>query len=184
MVEDHPYDYGTFEGIIPEGNYGAGTVMVWDEGTYEASELLGAEKKIQDKNLRHQLYAGKIKFILKGKKLKGEYVLIKAHGRGENAWLLIKIKDENASKVDILLKDKSVMSGKTLEEIAMTSTRIYGRSAKNSIKKKSSDVPPKKSSQDQGQDAGKKKETEFTRKKWCAQRISIAVAANARNFGR
>ena len=146
MVEDHPYDYGTFEGIIPEGNYGAGTVMVWDEGTYEASELLGADKKIQDKNLRHQLYAGKIKFILKGKKLKGEYVLIKAHGRGENAWLLIKIKDENASKVDILSKDKSVMSGKTLEEIAMTSTRIYGRSAKNSIKKKSSDVPPKKSS--------------------------------------
>ena len=80
-VEDHPYDYGTFEGIIREGNYGAGTVMVWDLGTYQSTEFVGADKKTQDKNLRHQLHSGKIKFVLKGKKLKGEYVLIKAHGR-------------------------------------------------------------------------------------------------------
>ena len=100
------------------------------KGHMRPLSLLEPIRKSQDKNLRHQLHSGKIKFILKGKKLKGEYVLIKAHGRGENAWLLIKIKDENASKVDILSKDKSVMSGKTLEEIATTSTRIYGRSAK------------------------------------------------------
>ena len=144
MVEDHPYDYGTFEGIIPEGNYGAGTVMVWDEGTYEASDLLGADKKTQDKNLRHQLYAGKIKLFLNGKKLNGAYVLIKAHGRGENAWLLIKMDDEYASQDDILLADKSPLSGKTLEELKEMPARIYGQSTNNSSKKKKLKAPAKK----------------------------------------
>lgn len=70
MVEDHPFDYKNFEGIIPEGNYGAGTVIVWDEGTYESTEQ--EAKTLQDKSLRHQLHAGKIKFRLHGKKLKGD----------------------------------------------------------------------------------------------------------------
>src|SRR6188472_2489699 len=73
MVEDHPFDYRNFEGIIPSG-YGAGTVIVWDEGTYEPADVDG-DKKAQDKNLRSQLYKGKLKFILHGKKLKGEYAL-------------------------------------------------------------------------------------------------------------
>src|SRR5688572_17666436 len=144
MVEDHPYNYGTFEGIIPKGNYGAGTVMVWDEGTYEPSELLDADKKDQDKNLRHQLYSGKIKFRLNGKKLKGEYALIKAHGRGENAWLLMKLNDEYTSKKDILLKNKSAISGKALEEIAAARARIYGQSERTSVKKKTSETLSKK----------------------------------------
>ena len=137
MVEDHPYNYGTFEGIIPKGNYGAGTVMVWDEGTYEPSELLGDDKKTQDKSLRHQLYSGKIKFSLNGKKLKGEFALIKAHSRGENAWLLMKLNDGYASKKDILLKDKSVASGKTLDEIAEAPDNVYGQKEKTLMKKKS-----------------------------------------------
>src|SRR5882672_8247222 len=62
MVEDHPYDYRTFEGIIPPGNYGAGTVIVWDEGTYEADKNID-DKKQQEKYLLHQLYSGKLKFI-------------------------------------------------------------------------------------------------------------------------
>jgi len=144
MVEDHPYNYGTFEGIIPKGNYGAGTVMVWDEGTYESSDLSKGDKKAQDKNLRHQLHSGKIKFTLNGKKLKGEYALIKARGRGENAWLLMKLNDGFSSKDDILLKNKSAVSGKTLEEIAAAPARVYGQSEKTSEKRQSSENVSKK----------------------------------------
>src|SRR5213075_2760909 len=73
MVEDHPYDYRTFEGTIPEGNYGAGTVMVWDEGIYEA---LGYEResiKDQEKILIQELKKGDLKFVLHGEKVKGAY---------------------------------------------------------------------------------------------------------------
>src|SRR5436189_2340023 len=75
MVEDHPYNYRNFEGIIPSG-YGAGTVIVWDEGFYEPAHSNAKDKKTFDKELRHQLHYGKITFILHGKKLKGEYALI------------------------------------------------------------------------------------------------------------
>src|SRR4051812_3259997 len=96
MVEDHPYDYRNFEGIIPSG-YGAGTVIVWDEGTYEPAGFSSMKKEEQDKALRKGLHAGKIHFVMHGKKLKGEYALIKASGRGENSWLLFKVKDQYAS---------------------------------------------------------------------------------------
>jgi bifunctional non-homologous end joining protein LigD len=125
MVEDHPYDYRSFEGIIPSG-YGAGTVIVWDEGFYEAADFKNSDKKTQDKELRRQLYSGKLKIVLKGGKLKGEYALVKAHGRGENGWLLFKIKDKYASADDITLKDKSVVSKKTLAQVEKTTTRFYG----------------------------------------------------------
>lgn len=118
MVEDHPYNYKDFEGIIPEGNYGAGTVMVWDEGTYEPAEQDHADKKQQTKDLLHQLHSGKLKFVLRGKKLKGSFALVKASGRGENAWLLMKVKDRYASETDVTTKNKSVISGKTIEQIA------------------------------------------------------------------
>ena len=129
MVEDHPYDYRDFEGIIPEGNYGAGTVIVWDEGTYHAAEGKFDSKKSEDKTLQRQLHAGKIKFVLKGKKLKGEFALVKAHGRGENGWLLMKLKDQYASADDILVKEKSALSGKTLDEIKANPKNRYGRKA-------------------------------------------------------
>ena len=126
MVEDHPYDYRSFEGIIPEGNYGAGTVIVWDEGTYvSGNEDIAADKKSQEKDLLKQLHSGKIKFILKGKKLKGEFALVKAHGRGENGWLLMKLEDKYASTADITEKDKSVVSNKTIEKIAATSGNVW-----------------------------------------------------------
>ena len=67
MVEDRPFDYRTFEGIIPKGQYGAGTVIVWDEGTYEPIEANAKTKKEQKKKLMHGLHSGKIKFIVKGK---------------------------------------------------------------------------------------------------------------------
>jgi len=137
MVEDHPYDYRSFEGIIPSG-YGAGTVIVWDEGFYEPAETSSADKNTQDKELRRGLHAGKIHFKLKGKKLKGEFALVKTHGRGENAWLLFKVKDEYASADDITLKDKSVVSKKTLQQVEKTTTNFYGakRVKETSVKSK------------------------------------------------
>lgn len=95
MVEDHPYDYKDFEGNIPEGNYGAGQVEIWDSGTYEPIE----ETKLSDeKEMLKQLKEGSLKFILHGKKLKGEFALVKMKNAENNAWLLIKHKDEFATK--------------------------------------------------------------------------------------
>ncbi|MEE6129340.1 DNA polymerase ligase N-terminal domain-containing protein [Chryseobacterium arthrosphaerae] len=94
MVEDHPYDYKDFEGNIPEGNYGAGQVEVWDSGTYEP---LDENSRLSDeKELLKELHAGSLKFILHGKKLKGEFALVKMKNSEDNAWLLIKHKDEFA----------------------------------------------------------------------------------------
>ncbi|HEY6976014.1 MAG TPA: DNA ligase D [Chitinophagaceae bacterium] len=136
MVEDHPYDYRTFEGIIPEGNYGAGTVIVWDEGTYEPIESTD-NKKEEEKILLRQLKQGSLKFILHGKKLKGEFALVKINSRGENAWLLIKHRDKYASANDITKKDKSVVSNKTLEQVEKTSKNFWGSNRKASTHTKS-----------------------------------------------
>jgi bifunctional non-homologous end joining protein LigD len=119
MVEDHPYDYKDFEGQIPEGNYGAGTVIVWDQGTYDTLEP-SPSKKAAEKSLLSQLKSGSLKFRLFGKKLRGEFALvhIKNDNRGDdNAWLLIKHRDEFASAVDITKKDKSVISGKSIGQM-------------------------------------------------------------------
>ncbi|MCQ9634143.1 DNA ligase D [Chryseobacterium sp. WG23] len=126
MVEDHPYDYRDFEGIIPKGQYGGGTVIVWDEGTYEPADPVDGDLKKQEKNLIHQLYSGKLKFKLNGKKLKGEFALVKAYGRGENGWLLMKLDDKYASKDDITLKDKSVISKKSIAQMEKSPDKVYG----------------------------------------------------------
>ena len=113
MVEDHPYDYRDFEGTIPEGNYGAGNVIVWDNGTYHSVE--SEDVKESEKILLAGLKKGHISFILQGKKLKGEFALVEMKGRGENAWLLIKKDDKYASDKDVLEKKKSVINGKVLK---------------------------------------------------------------------
>lgn len=117
MVEDHPYDYRNFEGVIPEGHYGAGTVMVWDEGTYHAAEGEFKNKEEEDKALLRQLRSGKVKFVLEGHKLKGAFAIVKSFGKGGKNWLLMKLRDEHASSADVLAKGKSVLSGKTLAQI-------------------------------------------------------------------
>jgi len=127
MVEDHPYDYKDFEGTIPKGQYGGGTVIVWDEGTYEAAEPVEGDIKKQEKNLLHQLYSGKLKIRLKGQKLKGEFALVKAYGRGENGWLLMKLEDRYATTDDITLKDKSVISKKTIAQMEKSPDKVYGK---------------------------------------------------------
>ncbi len=110
MTEDHPLDYGNFEGKIPEGNYGAGTVMVWDRGTFHLEGNLGALK---------QLEKGEIKFSLNGEKLRGSFVLVKLkQSEKGNEWLMIKHKDaaeDSAWNIDE--HDGSALTGRTIEEI-------------------------------------------------------------------
>ncbi|MDI6051319.1 DNA polymerase ligase N-terminal domain-containing protein [Flavobacterium sp. XS2P24] len=115
MVEDHPYSYRDFEGTIPEGNYGAGNVIVWDNGTY----ILADEDRldIDEHKLQSDLQKGHLSFILNGKKLKGEFALVKLKTKQENTWLLIKSKDQYANDEDVLQQDKSVLSNKTLESM-------------------------------------------------------------------
>jgi bifunctional non-homologous end joining protein LigD len=114
MVEDHPYSYKDFEGNIPEGNYGAGNVIVWDNGTYAPSDEF---KGTAENKLHADLRKGSLSFILKGKKLKGEFSLVKLKSDKENTWLLIKKNDKYATKEDILKKNKSVISRSTLEAL-------------------------------------------------------------------
>ncbi|NMR35432.1 3'-phosphoesterase [Chryseobacterium aquaticum] len=96
MVEDHPYNYKDFEGNIPEGNYGSGQVEVWDSGTYEP--LDDTSKLSDEKELLKELKSGSLKFILHGKKLKGEFALVKMKNAENNSWLLIKHRDKFAEE--------------------------------------------------------------------------------------
>jgi len=106
-VEDHPVDYAEFEGVIPEGEYGAGTVMVWDRGTYEPNN---------GTDVADALRKGQLTFTLHGRKLKGRWSLIRLRGRH---WLLIKLRDRYASSKDIsAAAPKSVLTGRTLAQIA------------------------------------------------------------------
>jgi bifunctional non-homologous end joining protein LigD len=116
MVEDHPFDYRTFEGTIPAGNYGAGTVMVWDEGFYHAAQ--SATRLETEKEIQAGLARGHISFVLEGKKLNGEFSLVRIKGGKGNDWLLIKKHDESATGADITASDRSAVSGRDLDEIA------------------------------------------------------------------
>jgi bifunctional non-homologous end joining protein LigD len=94
MVEDHPYEYKDFKGVIPEG-YGAGIVEIWDNGKY--TDIDSDDKEIAEKKLKAGLKAGNLKFTLFGKKLKGEFALVKLKTAEDNAWLLIKHRDKYAT---------------------------------------------------------------------------------------
>jgi bifunctional non-homologous end joining protein LigD len=111
MVEDHPREYGDFEGTIPKGNYGAGSVMLWDAGTFE---LLG------DVAGEAQIARGDLKFRLHGEKLQGDFGLVQMKGRGKgNEWLILKKRDDFAVPGwDVEANAYSVLSGRTQEEIA------------------------------------------------------------------
>ena len=114
MVEDHPLEYRTFEGGIAEGSYGAGEVIVWDQGNYRS--LAGETKEAMQSQLRDQLNRGEMHLLLFGEKLQGAFTLIRTPRLGEKAWLLIKKRDHYASHTDITLQEKSVISGKRLGE--------------------------------------------------------------------
>lgn len=139
-VEDHPVDYGSFEGNIPAGNYGAGSVMLWDRGTFELiGEAPGAE----------QITRGDLKFHLNGEKLKGDFALVQMRGRGKgNEWLLIKKRDAHAVEGwDVEEHAFSVLSGRTQEEIArnLPARKEKRKTAGASDRVWKSDRPAKKS---------------------------------------
>lgn len=117
QVEDHPYEYKDFEGIIPAGEYGGGSVLVWDQGTWQPSG-----------DVERGLREGKLRFELKGQKLQGRWLLLrmKGGGRGTKTWLLVKEKDEHASSADIAKEaPDSVVSGLGLQEIAKKKGRTW-----------------------------------------------------------
>jgi len=143
QVEDHPYSYRDFEGTIPEGNYGAGTVIVWDQGFYTPLESSGS-KQAQNRALLKQLREGSLKFRLSGEKLKGEFALVKTK-QSENSWLLIKHRDEYASASDITSKNKSVLSGKTLKAVAKDAKAADKKETKTTKTKSSPSTPRKQS---------------------------------------
>ncbi|OGE74301.1 MAG: hypothetical protein A3I07_04475 [Candidatus Doudnabacteria bacterium RIFCSPLOWO2_02_FULL_42_9] len=132
MVEDHPVDYMKFEGTIPEGNYGAGTVMVWDFGNYLA---LGADSLAEsEKLIKAGLKKGELKFILNGKKLQGGFALIKTKfGGAKNSWLLIKEKDQYVKNVDVTKKARSALTGKSMTQISK-GDRIWKSNKKKRLK--------------------------------------------------
>jgi bifunctional non-homologous end joining protein LigD len=120
-VEDHPLEYGTFEGIIPESQYGGGTVMLWDRGTWLPD----------NPDVDASLKAGEIKFTLQGAKLQGGWVLVKTKGYGGRAaWLLIKHRDEYASEADITVEKPA--SGKSKKSMAAIATSLGGNVEKAS----------------------------------------------------
>ena len=108
-VEDHPLEYADFEGNIPESEYGAGPVMVWDRGTYSPED---------SDDVAASLEKGELKFVLHGRKLRGSWVLVRTRSKN---WLLIKHRDAYASTEDITrLEPLSVLSGRSLSEIEGT----------------------------------------------------------------
>jgi len=119
-VEDHPLEYASFEGSIPEGEYGAGEVIVWDTGTYspdEGGKLLFDNRKKAEAELNEGLIKGKLSIFLSGKKLKGSFSLVKMQ-RGENNWLFFKHKDEYAAAGDNIVEDeRSAVTGRTLDDV-------------------------------------------------------------------
>ena len=125
QVEDHPIEYNTFEGIIPKGEYGGGSVMLWDRGTYTYPEK--TDDPVQ--RLRDGYQRGDLKFELHGKRLRGSWVLVRLR-RGDPekpAWLLIKHRDEYARPgYDIVAAEPtSVRSRRTMEQIAKGRSRIW-----------------------------------------------------------
>jgi bifunctional non-homologous end joining protein LigD len=183
LVEDHPFDYKDFEGIIPKGNYGAGTVIVWDEGTYEPLEKADTKSE-QERILLKGFHAGQVKFRMYGKKLKGEFVLVRTSWRGENTWLLIKHRDEFASTEDVTLKDKSAVSGKTLEQVAnAASSRRWGsnRNADGTLKAEDPEKKVREKKELETKVAEKKK-TAAPRKTVAAKKVAPKKAVKKKSI--
>jgi bifunctional non-homologous end joining protein LigD len=117
MVEDHPIEYGDFEGVIPEGSYGAGSVIIWDRGRYHHPAARDREES--ERLLLDGLRKGNMKFVLEGERLRGEFALVRT-GKDGKSWLLLKKKDRYSTGREVLTANRSVVSRKTLEEMLGT----------------------------------------------------------------
>lgn len=138
-VEDHPIEYNSFEGTIPKGQYGGGTVMIWDRGTYESDED-GVD------SLRDGYEKGSLKFRLNGERLTGSWALVRMKGKESKEWLLIKHKDDAVEKGDEFAAEdsKSVVSGRSMEQIAENADAQWesNRPAKKTARSSEPDIHP------------------------------------------
>ncbi len=116
-TEDHPLDYADFEGVIPEGEYGAGTVLVWDTGPYRN---LREDKDDDDADMATSLEEGKVEVWLEGRKIQGGHALIRTDTGDDERWLLVKMDDDGADarRNPTSTEPRSVLSGRSLEEVA------------------------------------------------------------------
>src|ERR1700682_5485650 len=131
QVDDHPIDYNTFEGTIPKGEYGGGTVMLWDRGTYSADAATSPDE--EEDAIREGLRRGDLKITFNGERLRGSYALIRMKFARDGSsskpqWLLIKHRDEFASDRDVVAENMtSVDTGRAMEEIASGKSRVWRR---------------------------------------------------------
>jgi DNA ligase D-like protein (predicted 3'-phosphoesterase) len=116
-TEDHPLAYENFEGVIPEGEYGAGEVIVWDTGTYDNHSR---DREGRELSVAEAIDKGHVSVILHGKKLRGGYSLTRMRRGGRQAWLLVKKADEFAGGDPVKTSPESVRSGKTVDELGTT----------------------------------------------------------------
>ena len=130
QVEDHPIDYNTFEGTIPQGEYGGGTVMLWDRGTYSADAASSPDE--EEEVIREGLKHGDLKITFHGERLHGSFALVRMRFARDDSssskpqWLLIKHRDEFATKEDVVAENMtSVESGRAMEEIASGKSRVW-----------------------------------------------------------
>ena len=144
-VEDHPIEYNKFEGTIPQGEYGGGTVMLWDRGTY----AYGGSNPDPEEGIREGLKKGDFKFVLNGKRLKGSWALVRMRRDqpGKPQWLLIKHRDEYAAPDSDVVADHqtSVATGRTMEEIAGGKSRVWRSNRSDKEKEPPSRSAPKSS---------------------------------------
>jgi bifunctional non-homologous end joining protein LigD len=123
-VEDHPLDYASFEGVIPEGGYGAGRVIVWDRGTYlpvTVDDDTALDRQEAERRVQRGLAEGRLTFVLHGQKLRGGWSLVRLRRRGDDErdnWLLLKQADQFAGAThDVTEDDRSVLSSRTIEDL-------------------------------------------------------------------
>ncbi|HVF40984.1 MAG TPA: DNA ligase D [Gemmatimonadaceae bacterium] len=142
QVEDHPIDYNTFEGTIPQGEYGGGTVMLWDQGTYTADAVAPDDA---EETIRQRYGKGDLKITFFGERMRGSWALVRmkysrdGSSSGKPQWLFIKHRDEFASESDIVAENMtSVTTGRTMEEIATGKSRVWHSNRTESVKKSSS----------------------------------------------
>lgn len=124
QTEDHPFDYASFEGVIPPGQYGAGEVIVWDCGPYspdEGSEIWFHDAEEAERQVRQGLEKGKLSFQLRGQKLKGSFALVRT--KDQKTWLLLKHKDRFAGQTDVAAQDRSVLSQLAVEDLKVVPVR-------------------------------------------------------------
>lgn len=129
LVEDHPLSYGNFEGTIPKGHYGAGTVLLWDQGTYR--EYTSQDRDSSVELLRKGLKKGEIKFVLSGQKLHGAFTLVRT--KKANEWLWIKKHDEYISYKETLFDEHSILSQRSMEDISKDKSSLKKPKSKISI---------------------------------------------------